>query len=436
MFPEITESSRSSARLFAAGWFALFGLYYIGYRLCPARPSRLAVMIVSLFPILFSLALYWASPFSTIPNQYSSDPLYRYVVWHDTTLPYGPFWAVPAAITSKLAGNDLLANLFGFKLMVTLHFWAGMALLYHTLQLLHPEHTLRGLFLYAWNPLMQFEVAGNGHLEAMLIFWMLVAIYFLVRRQYLLMLLGLAGACLVKFTLAIVVPLFLIGMWQAYAQKPLMYRMKQIVLGMGAMGVTVLLLYLPFGGIQSSIPGMKYLKDLFLASIPTMLLYVFRDDRGVEVQTAQDIVHYIFLTIISSIILWQCLRLWRLHIPTHRQIVYRVLQGSFEISFAYLLLASFWFEPWYVLWLLAFAPFLHFFGYAERATFFCLTVLSHYFTFAYFGFWYNLDPRAANTLSVWYIYPLPFLFTVLLRLYRLRIPYMPQAIRESEHRSG
>ncbi|MDA8016348.1 MAG: DUF2029 domain-containing protein [Thermoanaerobaculia bacterium] len=65
------------------------------------------------------------------------------------------------------------------------------------------------VLLYAWNPLAIKEIAGSGHLDAMMIFFLVLAVYWLVHRRTRLSLVAFGLSVLSKLTPILVVGLFL-----------------------------------------------------------------------------------------------------------------------------------------------------------------------------------------------------------------------------------
>jgi hypothetical protein len=315
-----------------------------------------------------------------------------------------------------VVGTDLWNLVVSYKLLATLHMWASIAMSYAILRRIRPEFAARGFLLFAWNPLVQFEMAGNSHLDAVLVFWMLLAIYLMIRQRHLLAMLALTAAILVKFLPGLLVPLFLAAIWQAHASKPLKERVKRLAVSLAGMGIMAALIFLPFGGPASTIAWVRELSAYFHSSVPWFVLHTFQT-LGIGGANAQDWVRNIFSGFILIVALWYAVRVLRGgNDPT--AIRENLLRGGYEILFVWLLLASQWFQPWYTTWLFAFVPFLPRFGYAERAILFGFTAISNYFIWFYR--WPIGSPVAAEAemMLFWTIFPIPILFTIGLWAYR------------------
>lgn len=463
----------ASPQLLLVGWIILFQLYYIAYRVCPLRPSRPILTIIVAFPIFATIILFpmypvgsndifeqifrghtfahlGVSPMEVVPNSFPDDPLLPYVFWRYSPGTYGPVWELTSALTSWLAGADLSRLLLAYKLLATAHFWASMALVWATLRLLRPEWTTRGFVLFAWNPLLQFELAGNSHLDAVLLFWMLLAVYLLVRGKYLLALLSVTMAALVKFLPVLLVPLFLVALWHHHGQRgrarsakqPIRtawqwlrqqwsarkHQLKHVGLALVAMGILTLLAFLPFKGPASTLAFLGVLNTYFHSSVPWLVLHTF-ETQGISLgeSGSQGMVRILLMLFTLAIVLWHIVRVLRGG-SEPGAVRAGVLRGGYEILFAWLLFASQYFNPWYTAWLFAFVPFLPHFGYAERAILFNFTALAGYFVWFYRWPVGSSVAEEAETTLVWSIFLLPFLFSVGLWLYRI---YMER--RQTSH---
>src|SRR3974377_2094812 len=117
----------------------LFALYLATWRIVQRTHTRSAWLIVIGGAIVFSaillftypydaadifdnimhgriLGVYGANPFRDVAVQFSSDPIFPCVAWDRTISAYGPGWEIVAGLSARLAGNDLLTNVFIFKL--------------------------------------------------------------------------------------------------------------------------------------------------------------------------------------------------------------------------------------------------------------------------------------------------------------------------------
>src|SRR5207248_579073 len=73
-----------------------------------------------------------------------------------------------------------------------------------------PRFALPMVALFAWNPLLLFEFSGNGHNDALLLTFLLLAVYLAARGWLLPALVALSLSAMVKFVTVLILPLFVL----------------------------------------------------------------------------------------------------------------------------------------------------------------------------------------------------------------------------------
>lgn len=369
---------------------ALWSFYLLMWRLCrlPERhdgqPARApwplwavvlgtaliaAVWLLWLYPIgsadvfdniaLGRISVVWGgNPFYQTISQFD-DPLARYAGWPFATSAYGPLWVLVTAAASELAGANLLVNVLVYK-FVALVFYAGSVVLIAGLLRRHaPERALSGTCLFALNPLVLYETAGNGHNDIVLVGCLLLMAAALARGRHTLAALALTAGVLVKY-----IPILLVPVLLAYSLRALPHRRARLryllVTGL-ACGLLALAAWAPFwqGGDVASV-GRRTV--LFTTSLPALL------DLGLRGALGPALSRYlvsraalVLIVIVAYIVSWHTW--WRtafaVSTPAGRQRSWLepVRTGQMLLLF-YLLVACLWFQPWYALWPLALAALL------------------------------------------------------------------------------
>ncbi|HEV8376069.1 MAG TPA: glycosyltransferase 87 family protein [Candidatus Polarisedimenticolia bacterium] len=184
---------------------AVMGILSAAYMLalregCTGRPGRGTTKTILVFAILFRLSLLFIPP-------YFSDDLYRYL-WDGRVQVEGginPYRYAPADVALRPLADDALARVnhpeiptvyppFAQCFFAGVAALGGSAILLKTflvladlgLILLLLVMTRRGgltegrILIYAWCPLVVSEVAGNGHVDALAIFLLLVGIQLII----------------------------------------------------------------------------------------------------------------------------------------------------------------------------------------------------------------------------------------------------------------
>jgi hypothetical protein len=433
----------------------LFACYYLAFRLCPpslhvsAGYRRVALALICGWAAIFAITLifmypvgaadlfdqifrarltshYGLNPFTTLPSGFQGDPFFRYVAWRGDASPYGPVWETLAAGTSLVGGDDLWRNLILFKTLVTVAYGASVALTYGILRSLKPDWALRGTLFFAWNPLVLFEVPGNGHNDAVVIAFLLLAVYLLVRARRAAVVPALMAAALTKFVPVLLVPLAAASIWRDRARLPGRSTAKgkatrdrealrTLAIGGVASVALAVALYAPFWQGWQSI-GALGRQSLFTASIPRVVVDVLVLDYDLEVDAAESLVRNGALLLVGLVTLWVAWRIFRVKntaTPFERtRLVERTLGGFYEVIFVYLAFGTLWFQPWYLLWLVALtAPVARYVN-AKRTLLFCIGGVANYFVWDFIWLWNRASSRHIQFTAALVVYTLPLFYSL------------------------
>lgn len=290
------------------------------------------------------------NPLTDIPFDYryypdgSKDALYAIVAWFNDPSPYGPAWEGLAALSNKLAGTNLLANLFAFKLvaLASLAACAGLGVAIARRLGVAP---LRAYYILAASPLALFDAIGNGHNDLTLVAFLLLGYLLLLRGWLWAALPALAVAVLIKF-----VPLLLVLLVIAYGIRRLGWREggRQVVTG----GIISLALavaaYLPFWkGWQSIAP--LHRTTLFTNSVAAALVNFTTPGAG------RDLARTVALLLIGALtlglVIWYARRQWLTGAATQDD---ALMENSGDLLLYFAAFGLAWWQPWYFLWTLPF----------------------------------------------------------------------------------
>jgi len=430
----LSQYTRAGQAAYLGLYIVLFGLQYAAYLIARADPRAaprwlilggqllFGLLLVGIYPVAAldvydylmygRIALvYGGNPFTQPPSAFP-DPLVGFSPWPNEPSVYGPVWQLISLVPTALSGGNLLAGLVAFKLTALGCYLGCSMVLWRLIQLVEPDLAPAGTLLFAWNPLLLFELAGNAHNDGAMVLLVLLAILSLVRGPRLLVLPLLAAAILTKLLAAALGPVFLVGLLRAPGHRS---QIMGWVVGGGALALSLTgLLYLPFWeGIQT----LHFLTrgNWFTASFPTMLREYFRLGLDYEVagRTAATLVAGLFaLYIVARLTLlgWADRRA----APGAERVGWGGWLGAaHDVTFVYLAFACIWWEPWYLTWLVALAALqpdrlLH-----ERALLFCYGGVVNYAIFKYV--WPVYQPMTYTQimgLSVVAIFGLPLLHVV------------------------
>jgi alpha-1,6-mannosyltransferase len=227
---------KSDIHMFLYLFFFLLVLYFMGFylifnQLPRSGRSRSLVVIIIFFAVIFRAVL--------IPNgpKPLSDDIYRYI-WDGRVQQTGinPYLFPPSSrqleslrddkiyprmnrkdsLTIYPAGAQILFRvsdaligdgIFGFKCLMVFFDVTTILVLLALLKAYGFEETR--IFIYAWNPLVIFEIGYGGHLEALTVFLIVSAFYLNVKKKKASAVIALALSSATKLYPALMLPALL-----------------------------------------------------------------------------------------------------------------------------------------------------------------------------------------------------------------------------------
>ena len=441
----ISRYTRAGQVAYLGSFLLLFALQYLAYRLLRSRPAAgpleliltgqaaFGVLVMAIYPVaaldLYDYLMYGrivlqygGNPFTQPPSAFP-DPLVGYSPWPHERSVYGPLWQLVSLGPTALSNGSILAGLLLFKALALLCFVGCSVVIWEILRGVAPARAPSGTLLFAWNPLLVFELVGNGHNDVLMVLLLLLAVLALVRGPRLLVFPLLAAAVLTKLPVVALGPAFLLGLLRPAATTR--QRVTWIV-GGGLLGLGLtILLYAPFWEGRETLYFLSR-GNWFTASLPTMLREYLRGSYPYEEagRLAATLVGAGFgLFVLVRLALY-----WRAehraattaasagtipdapHRPSDLSPWDGWLAAAHDVTFVYLAFACLWWQPWYLAWLVALAALLASRLVHERALLFCYGGAVNYVVFKYV--WPQFQPMTYTQimgLSVILIFGLPLL---------------------------
>jgi hypothetical protein len=372
--------SRRQIALIFAIWLACSGVLMF---VAPAGESH------DIFDYLFRgrmMTEYQANPLVDVPESFGlSIPYTRYLAWRKHVDTYGPIWEASSAavassvrqVTSWLGWwNEtypvcpkspescrlLTVYITGYRLLaIGLTGLAGF-LIASIVRRSQAALVPLALAAWLWNPLTLLTTAVGGHNDAVMLVLVFLSWWLLQHQRPFWALLTLLLAAHVKLTALIWLPACVLWVAWQWGWK----RALKICFATAASGLALSwLLYAPFGGWQT-LPRMLQERSEFLANSPWQILkYLLTKVWGWPTVSAQRLTtglpNWLFAAGALLIPLWMFNfrpKRWRspqIHPNDADQTLWRALAA---VSMLYLLIGSFWFQHWYILWVLASAVLL------------------------------------------------------------------------------
>lgn len=399
-----------------------FLAYLLAYRILKRHPfTRRTMALILGFAALFAATLvimypigatdmfdyvfysrifvhYGQNPLAVPPINFRSDPFFYNVIWYKTPSPYGPLWILLTAPGSWLAGDDLALNLLMMNALPAIFFLASAGVIALILRHSDPAHLLAGTLLYAWNPLVLFEGPGNGHNGIIMMFFVLLAIYFLVQRKWVWVLPALVASVLIKYISAILILPFLIYCWrsQPNGRARIRYLLSTSAISLGFFTVIVY----PFFSIPTGL--FDEANWYSMLAVPTLAFHFL--NRMVGEKDAKTWI------MVSTSVAYLALYFLSLRYIRMEQKPRRLVLLCTWLTAAYLIIACVYFQPWFIKWLVALGIWANHAAMRRVILTFTASGLASYaVSFYWVWYWTVWDKATTNSIFVAVIFGPPIL---------------------------
>ncbi len=397
---KLTQHAQLDALAFMAAHTTLFVLYVAALLLTRTLDARTLRWIAFAAPVLFCLVLvftfpigaidvydyafhskmlafYHVSPAAHVPNEFASDTWFKFIAWRSAASPYGPIWIYLSALIYFLAGGDLLLSLLGFKLLEALALLACGVLVYWLVRHERARDALSAFVFVAWNPLLLGEMAMNGHNDVLMILCVLIAWCCFQRKYFVSSVIALVMGALIKAPALALAPVLGIAVLRALPS----WRMRaRFVVSAGVAALAVLLLaYAPLWSGDNPFATLIAHQDLFTTSPAAVAWHTL--ELRMDADAAKSLVRVAALLIF-------CVAYVRVLWNVNGTFI-SLARSSLTVMLLLLVVVTFWFQPWYLVWVVPLAPL------ATRAdeafaVVFSWSALWDYFIFDFAWFW-NFD---------------------------------------------
>ena len=286
---------------------------------------------------------YGDNPNAVPPVAFSDDPLSSSVVaWAEFASVYGPVWYAVSGIPHALGGDDVRAHVIGHKIL-TAAFLLGTAWLAALIaERIRSGTGVAAAVALAWNPLMLFDTAGNAHNDVVMIFFAVAALWALATQRWLWVFPLLALSVATKYAPLLLGPLILVWL----LRRPDVPK-RQVLLSLG-LGATVgLAVYAPFFQGADTLEVIRRQAG-YNTSSPSALLDIILIRWGeMDPLASSQLMKRIVIPPFLLLYAWQ---VWRV-----RGGLAELAERSFTVFFLLLLIATWWFWPWYAIWVVPLA---------------------------------------------------------------------------------
>ena len=145
---------------------------------------------------------YQQNPYEHKALDYAQEPMLSFMRWTHRVYPYGPVWLGLTVPLSFLGFNYFLLTFFIFKALIAACFLATAWYIGKILQKTSPQNEQLGIAFFALSPFVLIESLVSAHIDIVMMFFMMLGVYFLVQKKYLIAVIGLLLAYGTKFASA------------------------------------------------------------------------------------------------------------------------------------------------------------------------------------------------------------------------------------------
>ena len=302
------------------------------------------------------------SPLATPPQLFANQLFYPHVNWTTYVDTYGPLWEYASGAVATVVGAaacdcpaSLASYVLGYRLLaIGLAGLCGV-LIYSLSAYRSPQLAPAALLAWLWNPLLLTATAVGAHNDMLMLVLILAAMLLFQRQRWLLGLLALTLAAHVKLTVLLLLPV--LGLWMA--RRCGWRRAISISSVAGALTLVLSwLLYAPLGG-WATLPRMLSERVRLIANSPTFVVYwALQTYAGWSEVAAWRVTTQgatVLFFVLAGLLL---VRFWRAIGNTPEPDDTILWRGSIAVIMAFLLVGSFWFWHWYLLWVIVLAALL------------------------------------------------------------------------------
>jgi hypothetical protein len=257
----------------------------------------------------------------------------------DSPSAYGPFWYLLDFPPSLLQPQNYLGEVIVLKLWMAVFYVASGVLIYVILRRQRPALALFGTALYLWNPFVLIRDLADAHNDVVMLFFVLVMMYCILREEWLAVAPALALSVVVKFASLVLGPLVLVYVLRLPAAQRMPALLRLAAGGVLAVGL-VIMIYFPFWVGPATLGALRAEASKSITSTPLLVeLSITAPLFGAGGAGISRLLMRALFLVPYAVLLWRV-----------RPPVQRFEAIAYHAVWLYILIATAWFRPWYLLW--------------------------------------------------------------------------------------
>jgi hypothetical protein len=374
LWPGLTRNSTALKSMFGAAMIAMYVSYLLALAYAPSRlNARWTIAAIAGAQAIFFLAppmaltdifnyinygrmevIHHLNPYTTFPVlEPHSDPSYALSNWHELLSPYGPLFTL---LTFALVPLGVAASFWTIKALLLAASLGTIALVWKCARMLELD-PVKAIVLVGLNPIVLVWGLGGDHNDFLMVFFIVLGFYLLLRAREQLAApasdgaiaqapgqlwplsaldVGAGAAFVVAAALkasgGVLIPIVLLALWRTPR------RVLSVLLGMVAAGALLSVASLIAFGLH--IPDLSTQARLVTNfSVPNLIGFTLGSGGATET------LHTVLSAVLIASVLGCCVLAWR-----RRESI--TPSGWATVA---LLVTLGWVLPWYVLWVLPLA---------------------------------------------------------------------------------
>lgn len=269
-YPPMTSAVRYTAILIFCLLFALYHLFLKKEGCFPVRQSLawrfvpaflVGTFLCCIYPIfsidLFEyimrgriLGVYHANPYIFAPENFKNDLLYDVIFWKYQPMIYGPVWEYLVTAAVIVARESVFFSQFLVKFILLFFHLSLSLVIYGVSRELGLKD--RGLLVlaYLFNPYVLVMALVDGHMDTVMMFFLVASVLMLYKKKTYLSFLFLALSALTKYFPIIFLPFYLIYLRDNTENRARYFA--EVLISFALMMLTAVLLYKPlWAGLET-----------------------------------------------------------------------------------------------------------------------------------------------------------------------------------------
>lgn len=303
--------------------------------------SAIDVYIYAVRSRLFSH--YGENPNAVRPDVFwDTDPYMRFASaeWADDVSPYGPLWNMLAYPMTWIGGDEIGIAILGFKLLSIFSILAMGWMIYQIVESRHSGWGLPAAAFLMWNPLVMWDGIGNAHNDIVLLLPVIAALWCWNSGRFQWIIPCLVASVLIKYVTIILLPLAIVALWRRH--QDWRNRTYNMLWSAGWSLVLFVVALFPFLDIKAVVESAEAQGNRVSLS-PAWVVQATAREWSLPAPTNDTVRLWAYGIMCLYIAGWM-VACWLQ--PD------RLMRGMFEVTFAFMLVASTNQRHWYVLWII------------------------------------------------------------------------------------